>query len=191
MISMKMKSELFKGIRITAVCVVIFALIYPIMILAIAQFSEGNGKGQTITIHNRKHYLNVGQEFTQQSYFHGRPSAVGYNAAGAAGSNKGPSNADYLKTVEERIQQLLEDNPEMKREDIPADLVTASGSGLDPHISLEAALFQIPRISAHTSIDSNTLKQWISDQVASQTTGIPAVNVLQLNLEILKEVSHE
>ncbi|MBX7052206.1 MAG: potassium-transporting ATPase subunit C [Flavobacteriales bacterium] len=186
-----MKNELFKGIRITAVCAVIFALIYPVMIWAIAQFSEGNGMGQTITIQSRKHYLNVGQEFTQQGYFHGRPSAVNYNAAGAAGSNKGPSNPDYLKAVEERIQQLLQDNPDMKREDIPADLVTASGSGLDPHISLEAALFQIPRISSHTGIDSNKLHQWISDQVDMQTTGIPAVNVLQLNLEILKEMSHE
>ena len=106
------------------------------LIAGIGQAAPGGGKGETVSVNGKVvGYKLIGQKFTDDKYFWGRPSAVDYNAAGSAGSNKGPTNPDYLKTVQDRIDTFLVHNPGIKKEEIPSELVTASGSGLDPDIS--------------------------------------------------------
>src|SRR5689334_6022913 len=137
------------SIKLTLALVVICAGLFPLLIAFIGKLAPGGGKGETITVNGKVvGYANVGQKFTDDKYFWGRPSAVDYNAAGSAGSNKGPTNPDYLKTVQDRIDSFLVHNPGIKKEDIPADLVTASGSGLDPDISPMAAYVQVKRVAA-------------------------------------------
>ncbi len=134
-------------------------------------------------------YANIGQKFTEDKYFWSRPSAVDYNAAGSAGSNKGPSNPDYLKLVQERIDSFIVHNPGVKKEEIPAELVTASGSGLDPDLSPYGAKVQVKRIAAIRKIDEAKIISLIDNQTEKPLLGFmgPAkVNVLKLNIELDK-----
>lgn len=133
------------------------------------------------------YYQNVGQSFTSDAYFWSRPSAVSYNAAGSGGSNKGPTNPDYLMEVQARIDTFLVHNPGIEKEEIPSELVTASGSGLDPHISVQAAKVQVPRISKMRNVPEETLQQLIVKQTESPLFGLfgtEKINVLKLNLEL-------
>lgn len=183
-----MKTNLMKSIRITLVLTVLLCVIYPVLISFAGKLSKGQGNGETITVNGKVvGYANIGQSFTQPKYFWGRPSAAGYNAAGSAGSNKGPSNADYLKDVANRADTLLKYHPYLKRSDIPSEMVTASGSGLDPDISPDAAKIQIKRIA---NIRGLTVQQ-VSDLVAAHTEapllglfGPAKVNVLKLNVAL-------
>ena len=179
---------LIQSIRLTLVLIVLLCIIYPVLIAFAGKLSKGKGDGETITLNGKVvGYANIGQSFTQPKYFWGRPSAVGYNAAGSAGSNKGPSNPDYLKDVSNRIDTLLKYHPGLKRSEIPADLVTASGSGLDPDISPAAAMIQVKRVAAFRKLD----EQKVADLVAEHTQkpllsmlGTPVVNVLKLNVAL-------
>ena len=136
-----MKKYILPSLKLTVVFIILLAVLYPLLIAAVAKFTPGNGKGETVTVNGKiVGYANIGQSFTDDRYFQSRPSAVNYNAAGSAGSNKGPSNPDYLKQVQERIDSFLVHNPGVKKEEIPAELVTASGSGLDPDLSPEGAI---------------------------------------------------
>src|SRR6201991_85911 len=139
-----MKKYILQSIRLTLVLMVLLCVIYPLAVAFTGKFSKGEGSGEKV-IKNGKvvGYALLGQSFTKPEYFWGRPSAVSYNAAGSAGSNKGPSNPDYLKDVKSRMDTLLKYHPYLKPSDIPAEMVTASGSGLDPDISPEAAKIQI------------------------------------------------
>src|SRR4051812_41628300 len=107
-----MKKYLFPSIKLTIVFLVICSGIYPLVVAGIGKLTPGQGDGVRV-MENGKivGYANVGQKFTQDKYFWGRPSAVDYNAAGSAGSNKGPSNRDYLKQVQDRIDTFLKHNP--------------------------------------------------------------------------------
>jgi len=128
-----------------------------------------------------------GQSFTQDKYFNSRPSAAGYNAAGSAGSNKGPSNPDYLKDVQIRIDTFLAHNPSVKKEEIPSELVTASGSGLDPDISPVAAFLQIDRISKERKLPVEQLKTLVQNNIQTPFAGLfgtSRVNVLKLNIAL-------
>ena len=155
-----------------------------------AQFAVNNGKGEIIKYSansERYGFANVGQTFTADNYFWSRPSAVGYNAAGSAGSNKGPSNPDYLAQVQARIDTFLVHNPSVRKDQITADLVTASGSGLDPDISPLSAKIQIARIARIRNIDPQKLETLVNGHIQSSFMGMfgPArVNVLQLNMAI-------
>lgn len=182
-----MKQHILPALKLTLVCLLFFSVFYTLIIFGIAQFSPNNGKGEIVTVGNKKYYTNVGQAFTEDQYFWSRPSAVDYNAAGAAGSNKGPSNPDYLKTVQERIDNFIKHNPEVSKAEIPSDLVTASGSGLDPNISVQAADVQVKRIAKIRNINENK----IQDLVASNTEkaflglfGTEKINVLKLNIAL-------
>lgn len=106
-----MKQNIFPAIRVTLVCLLFFSGVYTMIVLGLAQIAPGHGKGETIEQNNKKYYVNVGQKFTDDKYFWSRPSAVDYNAAGAGGSNKGPSNPDYLQVVKDRIDTFLVHNP--------------------------------------------------------------------------------
>jgi K+-transporting ATPase ATPase C chain len=180
-----MKNNLIPAIRLTLVCLVFFCGIYTATVWAIAQFAPGQGKGFTVTENGKTHHVNVGQSFTQDEYFWSRPSAVNYNAAGSGGSNKGPSNPEYLLDIQSRIDSFLMHNPGVTKSEIPSDLVTASGSGIDPHISVQSAKIQVKRISEIRNISENTLEQLIDKHTEKPLLGFfgtEIINVLKLNL---------
>lgn len=183
-----MNSNILKSIRITLVLTLVLCVIYPVLISFAGKLSKGRGDGETIIVNGKVvGYANIGQSFTQPKYFWGRPSAVNYNAAGSAGSNKGPSNPDYLKEVSSRIDTLLKYHPYLKRSDIPAEMVTASGSGLDPNISPAAAKMQIERIAHNRQLTIMQVNDLVTKHTEAPLLGLfgPAkVNVLKLNVAL-------
>lgn len=183
-----MKPFIIQSIRLTLVLTVLLCVIYPVSIMLVGKASKGAGNGETITVNGKiVGYANIGQSFTKPQYFWGRPSAVAYNAAGSAGSNKGPSNPDYLKDVNNRIDTLLKYHPYLKRSDIPADLVTASGSGLDPDISPDAAKIQVERVAKYRKLDENKVAALLNNHIEKPLWGVfgpSKVNVLKLNIAL-------
>jgi len=140
----------------------------------------------------------IGQEFTSDGYFHGRPSATTtpdpndsaktvpapYNAANSGGSNLGPTNKALIERVQGDIERLKQENPSAQ---VPPDLVTTSGSGLDPHISPEAALFQVPRVAKARNLPENRVRQLVAENTSGRFAallGEPRVNVLELNMAL-------
>lgn len=185
-----MKQHFFSALRLTLICIVVFMGLYTLFIWAIAQAAPNRGKGETVSINNQvRGYRLEGQKFTNDQYFNGRPSACGYNAAGSGASNKGPSNPDYLKEVQNRIDTFLVHNPSVKKEDIPSELVTASGSGLDPDLSPEGAYVQVPRIAKARNISEEKINALVAQQIQRplwDLFGPKKVNVLQLNIALDK-----
>lgn len=182
-----MKSYILPALRITVVCILFLCVIYTGAIWAVAQLVPNKGEGFVTTQNGKKYYTNVGQNFTDANYFWGRPSAVAYNAAGSGGSNKGPSNADYLTLVQQRIDTLLVYHPYLNKADIPSDMVTASGSGLDPHISPQAALIQVKRVAQARNLDEAKVKALVEQHTEAPLLGLfgtSKVNVLELNLSL-------
>jgi len=182
-----MKKYVWPSVKLTLVFIIICSVLYPLLIALVAKAAPGGGKGETVSVNGKVvGYANIGQKFTADKYFWSRPSAVEYNAAGSAGSNKGPSNPDYLKVVQDRIDTFLVHNPGVKKQDIPAELVTASGSGLDPDLSPAAAKVQVKRIAAVRKLSEEQLLFLVEKQTAHSLLGPDKVNVLQLNIELDK-----
>jgi K+-transporting ATPase ATPase C chain len=146
----------------------------------------------------------IGQEFKSDRYFHGRPSATvspdpndttktvaaPYNAASSGGSNLGPTNKSLIERVQGDMDRLQHENPSAE---VPIDLVTTSGSGLDPHISPEAALFQVPRVAKTRNMSEDSVRRLVDEHVEGRTLGIlgePRVNVLALNLALDRAAAH-
>lgn len=182
-----MKKNILPAIKLTFVSLIFFTVVYPLSIWAIAQFAPNSGKGEIIDYKGKKQYVNIGQAFTQDKYFWSRPSAVDYNAAGSGGSNKGPSNEEYLKEVQQRIENFLKANPTIDKSQIPADLVTASASGLDPHFSVQAAKVQVNRISKVRNISEEKILKLIENHTEKPLValfGPEKINVLKLNIAL-------
>lgn len=183
-----MKNYILPSLKLTGVLIIICSVIYPLLISAIGMMAPGQGKGVKATEHGvTVGYENIGQNFTDDKYFQGRPSAVDYNAAGSCGSNKGPSNPDYLAVVKGRIDTILVHNPGIKKEDIPSDLVTASGSGLDPNISVQAAMIQVPRIAKIRNRDEKEIYKLVESHIEKPLLGLfgtEKINVLKLNIAL-------
>jgi K+-transporting ATPase ATPase C chain len=178
--------NIFSILKLTVLMVILLAVIYPMAIFGIAQFASNNGKGETISINGKViGYQKIGQKFDKSNYFWGRPSAVDYNAAGSAGSNKGPSNVDYLALVQKRIDTFLIVHPYLNKSEIPSDMVTTSGSGLDPNISPEGALIQVKRVAKERKIAEEKIKALVETKINKPTImGTPSVNVLELNVAL-------
>jgi K+-transporting ATPase ATPase C chain len=180
-----MKKYLLPSIRLTLVMLVLCCVIYFGIITLIGKAAPGGGGGETVQVNGKTvGYANLGQKFTDDKYFWGRPSAVDYNAAGSGGSNKATSNPDYLKQVQARIDSLLGHNPGVTREQIPADLVTASGSGLDPDISPDAAYIQVARVAKARNLDPVKVKALVDQRVEKGWLGPDRINVLKLNIAL-------
>ena len=183
-----MKNHLIIGIKITLVTMMLFGVLYPLLITGIAKLIAPNGgKGEEIVVNGKVvGFELIGQKFDDDKYFNSRPSAVDYNAASTGGSNKGPTNPDYLAQVQARIDTLLIQNPGIRKAQIPVDLVTASGGGLDPHISPEAARIQILRIAKVRGITVNQLELLVENHIEKPPFGIGTarVHVLHLNIAL-------
>lgn len=175
-------------ITFTILIVILFGAMYPVVMWGIAQFAPNKGKGETISVNGKVvGYQKIGQKFDKVNYFWGRPSAVDYNAAGSAGSNKGPSNADYLEQVQKRIDTFLIAHPYLKKADIPSDMVTASGSGLDPNISPQGALIQVKRVAEARKLPEEKVKVLVEKMIKKPAVmGTETVNVLELNVALDK-----
>ncbi|MCF0065286.1 K(+)-transporting ATPase subunit C [Dyadobacter chenwenxiniae] len=184
-----MKTNLFPAIKLTIVTLLFFGVVYPTIVWAIAQLAPNKGQGEVISADGKRYYVNIGQAFTEDRFFNSRPSAVSYNAAGSGGSNKAPSNKEYLAVVKARIDTFLVHNPGIDRKDIPVELVTASGSGLDPDISRKAALIQVKRIAALRTVNEDKIRQIVESHTEKPLLGMfgpGKVNVLSLNLALGK-----
>lgn len=183
-----MKRYIIQSLRLTAVLMVLLCVIYPVIVAFAGRFSAGHGGGEKVTVNGKVvGYTLIGQSFTKPEYFWGRPSAVGYNAAGSGGSNKGASNPDYLKEVSNRIDTLLKYNPTIVKADIPADMVTASGSGLDPNISEQGAIIQIKRVAEARHLSDRAVAELVVKHTEGPWLGMfgpTKVNVLKLNVAI-------
>ncbi|MDQ2720214.1 MAG: K(+)-transporting ATPase subunit C [Bacteroidota bacterium] len=185
-----MKKYILPSLKLTLVFIILCSLLYPLLIAGIAKFAPGGGKGETLSVNGKVvGYALIGQKFTADKYFNSRPSAADYNAAGSSGSNKGPSNSDYLKSVQNNIDTFLLRNPSIKKEDIPSELVTASGSGLDPNLSPQGAYVQVARIAKTRNIPQEKIRSLVEQQIQKPLLGLfgpEKVNVLKMNIELDK-----
>lgn len=182
-----MKENILPAIRLTLVCILVFMGLYPLLILGVGKLAPAKGQGETVLLDNKVvGYKLEGQHFSADKYFWGRPSAAGYNAAGSAGSNKGPSNPDYLQTVKNLLDSFMVHNPGVKKEEVPAELITSSGSGLDPDISPAAAYIQVKRIAAVRQISQDKVTELVKQHISKPLFGPEKINLLSLNLDLDK-----
>jgi K+-transporting ATPase ATPase C chain len=201
-----MLKEIRPAIVLLVALTLITGVIYPFAMTGIARvifpiqsqgsLVEENGKivGSAL----------IGQEFKSDRYFHGRPSATvapdpndptktvpaPYNAANSGGSNLGPTNKSLIERVQGDMDRLQQENPSAE---VPIDLVTTSGGGLDPHISPAAALFQVPRVAKTRNMSEDSVRRLVDEHVEGRTLGIlgePRVNVLALNLALDRAAAH-
>jgi potassium-transporting ATPase KdpC subunit len=186
-----MIKQIGTSVRITIVSVILLGLIYPIAMTGIAQVIFPRQANGSLVQRDGKVVGSdiIGQLWTKPQYFHGRPSAAGkngYDPTSTGGTNYGPSSKKLIDSTKATIAALKKENPNATVP-IPMDLVTSSGSGIDPDISPEAAYYQAPRVAAARRIDVKTVDGLIAQHIQGRTFGIlgePRVNVLELNLAL-------
>jgi K+-transporting ATPase ATPase C chain len=183
-----MISQLRPAFFILLIFTVITGIIYPLAVTGIAQVVFPNQANGSLMMVNGKAVGSelIGQQFNDPKYFWGRPSATEYNAAASSGSNYGPMNPNLLKAVQAHIDALKAADP-ANTLPIPVDLVTASGSGLDPHISIEAALYQVRRVASARGLSEAQVQSMVAHYTEGRQfrfLGEPRVNVLLLNLAL-------
>lgn len=188
-------------IREAKTCVLLFALVcllsiaYPFFVTFVAETT------MPYQAHGSLIYVNgtvvgselIGQSFTSPGYFHGRPSAVDYNGSNSGGSNLGPTSAKLMMQVKQRVDQVRRENNLSPNATVPADLVLASGSGLDPHISPESAMIQVSRVANARGLPESKVKALVEQHIEPPQFGIlgqERVNVLKLNIA-LDEIARE
>jgi len=187
-----MKKNFITALLMTLVTTVLFGLVFPLLITGLAQaLFPSKANGQLLTRNGQVVGSRlIGQSFSSAGYFHSRPSSAGtgYDADNSGGSNLGPTNASLLARVKADADRLQAENPAVA---VPMDLLTTSGSGLDPHISPEAADFQVPRVAKERGLSEDVVREAVRRHQESRQFGFlgePRVNVLELNLA-LDEIS--
>jgi K+-transporting ATPase ATPase C chain len=184
-----MRKQLMISICMTLTTIALLGIVYPLVVTGLAQVLfpwQANGeliraRGKIIGSHL------IGQPFSAPGYFHSRPSAAGpagYDAGSSGGSNLGPTNKSLVERVRADVQTLQAENPSVP---VPVDLVTTSGSGLDPHISPAAADFQVPRVARERRLSENEVRALVRKHTEGRQLGFlgePRVNVLELNLDL-------
>lgn len=213
-----MRQNLLTAVLMTVVLTVLLGLVYPLVVTGLAQLAfnpQANGSLIKDKDGNVVGSELIGQQFTAPQYFHGRPSAtvdasnaatpVPYNAANSSASNLGPTNPNLIGDPNDpnttpgaartNLQQVLDENqpynPNLKPQDVPIDLITSSGSGLDPHISPQAARIQIPRVAQVRGVPEARVRQLVDKYTEGRqffVLGEPRVNVLELNLALDAEL---
>jgi len=183
-----MKKNLITSVLMTLVTTVLCGLLFPLAITGLAQLLfPKQANGQLLTRNGQVVGSRlIGQTFSSAKYFHSRPSSAGagYDASNSGGSNLGPTNQTLIARVQADADRLHPENPGVA---IPMDLLTTSGSGLDPHISPEAAEFQVPRIARERGMSEDAVRQIVGLHTESRQFGFlgePRVNVLELNLAL-------
>lgn len=184
--------DLWIAAKLTVVLTVLTGIIYPIVVFGLAHaIFPWQAEGSLLSANG--HVVGsaiIGQNFSGERYFHGRPSAAGdkgYDAANSGGSNLGPTNKALIGNVKTHLQKVLEEDGGVKASEVPIDLVTASGSGLDPEISPAAAEIQVERVAKARAIAPDLVRKLISDNTRGRLLGVfgePGVNVLKLNLAL-------
>ena len=187
-----MKSQFFGMLMLLLVMTVLTGLVYPLFITALAQvtmpyqangsliLSEGKVVGSTL----------IGQKFTDPKYFHGRPSVAGqngYDGSSSGGSNLGPTSKQLIESIQDRAEAVRTENGLARASTVPADLVTASGSGLDPDITPSAAFLQVQRIASARNLDPQIVHALVERHIRHKQLGVlgeARVNVLELNIAL-------
>jgi K+-transporting ATPase ATPase C chain len=186
-----MRAQIKPALLMLLILTVITGVLYPLLVTGIAQLVFPKQANGSLIYQNGKPVGSalIGQPFDDPKYFWSRLSATGpfpYNAAASSGSNLGPTNETLLKAVEARVQALRQADSS-NTQSIPVDLVTASGSGLDPHISPAAALYQVPRVARARNMEESVVRRLVEKHIEGRQLGFlgePRVNVLKLNLAL-------
>ena len=181
--------NLWISLKITLAMCLLLGVGYVLVLRGVSALAGSNGgQTETLTLDGRVvGAANVGQQFTGGRYFWGRPSAVDYNGGGSGGSNKATTNPEYLAQVEERVDAFLAAHPYLSREEVPAEMVTASGSGLDPDISPRGAEVQIRRVAEARGMSVEEVKRIVDSVTEGPWLGLfgtSKVNVLKLNVAL-------
>jgi len=188
-----MISTLFKSFKLTIAFSLLFSICYIFVLWIFAQVAGPNkGNAEVLELNGKVvGAANVGQNFTEDIYFWGRSSCAGdgYDASSSAGSNKGPSNEEYLSEIKARIDTFLVHHPYLTREEVPAEMVTASASGLDPDISPKAAYAQVQRVAQARGLSPESVMALVNANTEGPLLGLfgpEKVNVLKLNIALEK-----
>jgi K+-transporting ATPase ATPase C chain len=184
------------ALRLLIVLTVVTGVVYPLAMTGMAQavFPDQANGSLAYVDHKPVGSLLLGQNFSDGKYFHGRPSAAGadgYDGASSSGSNLGPTNKKLIDGVKENLDKVRGENQLGEEKVIPSDLVLASASGLDPHISPEAAYLQVPRVAKERHVAEITVQELVAAQVQTKTLGLlgeSRVNVLLLNMSLDKAI---
>jgi K+-transporting ATPase ATPase C chain len=185
---MNILKQIYPAIAITVVLTVLLGIIYPLVVTGLAQVMFPAKAGGSLIEKDGKIIGSslIGQPFTGPGYFHSRPSAAGsgYDATASAGTNLGPTSQKLMDNVKTAAESLREENPGSP---IPIDMVTASASGLDPHITPAAAEFQVPRVAKERRVNAEEVRRRVREHTEGRQFGVlgePRVNVLELNLAL-------
>lgn len=174
------------SIKITLTFCVVLFVGYVLVLWGVAAATQPNsGQAELVTLNGQVvGAANMGQTFTDSKYFWSRPSAVDYNGSGSGGSNKGVTNSEYLDEVEARIEAFLVSHPYLDRAQVPSEMVTASGSGLDPHISPASASVQAQRVAEARGVSVDDINALVESIQKTPMAGAAFVNVLKLNVAL-------
>src|SRR5262245_3160788 len=185
---MNIKKHLITAVLMTVATTLLLGLAYPLAVTGLAQILFPDKANGQLIVRNGKMIGSriIGQSFSSPGYFRSRPSAAGsgYDAANSAGTNLGPTNRKLVDAVTAAVVVARKENPS---DPVPVDLVTSSASGLDPHLSPAAALFQVPRVARERGIPEDIVRQLVTSRTQGRQLGLlgePVVNVLELNLAL-------
>ena len=181
-------------VRTSLLLMITCGLVYPLVVTGIANVIMPHQANGSLLYNEEKEVIGselIGQQFTSPEFFHSRVSSIEYDASGSGSTNYAPSNPEMISRTKESVEEWKKSNPNLSTEQLPIDLVTNSGSGLDPHISPEAALAQIPRIASATGLSNDDLQKLVDKHTQGKELGLfgeKRVNVLKLNLDLAEQI---